>query len=50
VRENVVVVAETGCGRLSELVAERREEIERVEGELEDLQTDLKTLQHQNSD
>jgi hypothetical protein len=42
VQKNVVVVAESGCERLSELVVKQREVLERDEGELEALQTDLR--------
>jgi hypothetical protein len=49
VRENVVVVAESGCERLSQLAVMRKEELERDEGELEILQTDVRNLEQQQN-
>ena len=47
-RENVLVVTESGCGRLSDLVEKRREEIEKVEEELELLLKDFSCLERQD--
>ncbi|KAF8070676.1 hypothetical protein FPV67DRAFT_1413890 [Lyophyllum atratum] len=46
-REKVLVVASTGCERLSDMVAERRGEIEEIEDELETLKTTLNALKEQ---
>ncbi|GLB37659.1 hypothetical protein LshimejAT787_0407100 [Lyophyllum shimeji] len=47
-REKVLVVPDTGCDKLSELVAHRRQEIEQIEEELNTLRTDLGSQETQH--
>ncbi|KAG5638455.1 hypothetical protein H0H81_012520 [Sphagnurus paluster] len=46
-QNKVLIVAETGCHKLSELIVQRRMEIEELTEELDTLQTTLHTLQQQ---
>ncbi|KAG6920261.1 hypothetical protein DXG01_005030 [Tephrocybe rancida] len=47
-QENVLVVAEIGCDKLSDLIKQRRSEIAEVEDELDTLKTTLDSLEHPN--
>lgn len=44
-RENIVIVAETGCNGLLEMAKKRKDEIGEIEEVLQKLQSDLHTIE-----